>query len=232
MNSSVFLRIRRTSGWQEFEVTVAEPASLLDALEAACRLDPSLGFRHSCHHASCGQCGVRVNGRERLACLTPAGDGSGRRRTIRVEPLRNLPVSHDLIVDLQPVRAAVEAVGLPLLRRVESQPGHIRQPRPSEDARFEDCIQCGLCVSACPIMGANASYLGPAALAAAGRVVEEPRGLEVARVLEQVDCRQGLWRCHAALECSRVCPTGVDAGRLILSMRARLMRGRAQKAAG
>ena len=40
--------------------------------------------------------------------------------------------------------------------------------------RYEDCIECGLCVSACPVVVTAERYVGPAALAWAERVVEEP----------------------------------------------------------
>ena len=35
--------------------------------------------------------------------------------------------------------------------------------------RFEDCIECAACVSACPVSGSDASFKGPAALAALER---------------------------------------------------------------
>jgi ferredoxin len=91
--------------------------------------------------------------------------------------------------------------------------------------RFEDCIECGLCVSACPVSGTDPLYWGPAALGAAARLVDEPRGRDPAPVLRAVDDEHGLWRCHGVFECTQVCPTGVDPGRLILALRGRLLGG-------
>src|ERR671923_965821 len=57
--------------FDEFDVPVAESTTLLAGLRWIKRhLDPTLSVRHSCFHASCGTCGVRVNGREGLACVT------------------------------------------------------------------------------------------------------------------------------------------------------------------
>ena len=58
--------------------------TILDALVAIRReQDPTLTFRHSCFHASCGTCGMRVDGQEGLACVTPVPAGG----EVTVEPL-------------------------------------------------------------------------------------------------------------------------------------------------
>ena len=56
-------------------------------------------FRHACHHASCGTCAIRVNGRERLPCITTLGEVWDGRSTLTIEPLRNVPVVADLAID-------------------------------------------------------------------------------------------------------------------------------------
>jgi succinate dehydrogenase / fumarate reductase iron-sulfur subunit len=97
--------------------------------------------------------------------------------------------------------------------------------------RFEDCIECGLCLSACPV-AEDPRFLGPAALAAAERVLEEPRGADPRGVLGQVDDAHGAWRCHAAFECSAVCPAGVAPGEAIMRLRGRLLRDRLPRLIG
>ena len=57
--------------YDEFRVPAGPRTTVLDALLAVRRRqDPSLAVRHSCLHGSCGTCGMRVNGREVLACVT------------------------------------------------------------------------------------------------------------------------------------------------------------------
>src|SRR6516165_2468523 len=93
--------------------------SVLDAiLQVKGAEDGSIGIRCSCQQGICGSCGVRINGKPGLACIThleiaagrgggaasaepgtdPAGDG-----VIDVEPLGNMPVIRDLIVDMDAV---------------------------------------------------------------------------------------------------------------------------------
>ena len=104
-------------------------------------------------------------------------------------------------------------------------------PALEELGRFEDCVECGLCLSACPVAG-DPRFLGPAALAAAERVLEEPRHADPRAVLGLVDDAHGAWRCHAAFECSAVCPAGVDPGGAIMRLRGRLLRDRLPRLVG
>ena len=59
--------------FDEFDVPVGPRTTLIEALRwIQLHRDSSLSLRHSCLHASCGTCGVRVNGREELACVCSA----------------------------------------------------------------------------------------------------------------------------------------------------------------
>ncbi len=234
------LHIRRTTKWQDYQVEISPDAYVLDALEAASAQDESLLFRHACHHASCGSCGLRINGRERLPCITPLATFKDSNGGLRLEPLRNFPLIGDLLVDFQPFMEQLDLVDLPLVRTTKEREdkatdGHgieCIQPTPNRDFpdlptgynRLENCIECGLCMSACPVVGSDSRYSGPALLAAAGRIMAEPRGRSLFEILEQVDHEHGLWRCHGAFECTEVCPAGVDPAREIMSLRSYLLR--------
>jgi succinate dehydrogenase / fumarate reductase iron-sulfur subunit len=211
MDRQLTLQIQRTprgafvhSHWQEFKITVPEYAYVLDALEAAWRLDPSLMFRHSCHHASCGSCGIRIQGRERLSCITTAF-GVARRGVLRLEPLRNFPVLADLVVDMDLLARKLEGVKAHVVKDVQSA------------KQFENCIECGLCISACPVAATSQDYLGPAVLAAAGR------NMDSVAVRSQVEGSNGVWRCHSAFECTEVCPAGVEPASAIMNLRKELL---------
>ena len=91
MSQHVHLQIRRSDRWEDFRVEVREGASVLEALEAAWRSDHSLLFRHSCHHGSCGTCGMRINGTEALACLTPVAEASRGGKPVRLRAAPQLP---------------------------------------------------------------------------------------------------------------------------------------------
>jgi succinate dehydrogenase / fumarate reductase iron-sulfur subunit len=208
---------------ERFEVPADEAATVLDALRwIQLNRDATLAIRHSCLHASCGTCGVRINGREGLACVTPMPDGTGE---VTVEPMANLPVLNDLVTDMAPF---VDRFGSPhpLIRESEflsnaTPPGGIEAYE-----RFEDCIECGLCLSACPVAATDDTYVGPAALAYAQRLLEQARGADRQTILEWADRDNAAWRCHAAFECTDACPSDVRPAQRIMALRRELQGAR------
>src|SRR5687768_9904154 len=114
MAENYALKIRRydpESGepayWQEFNVELEPERSVLDGiLQVRGDQDGSLAIRCSCQAAICGSCGVKINGRSRLACNTligEAAEGAPAGGAIVVEPMGNMPVLKDLIVDMDAV---------------------------------------------------------------------------------------------------------------------------------
>ena len=212
---------------EEFDVPVGPRTTVLDALRwIQVHRDRTLALRHSCFHASCGTCGVRVNGREVLGCVTEVHDLG---REVVVEPIANLPVLTDLVVDMTEFMARFPEEH-PLVRESEWVDG--AEPPESIEAfeRYEDCIECGLCLSACPVVVTTDRYVGPAALSWAERVVAEPRGAEFADLLAWADDPDGVWRCHAIFECTEACPTGVNPAARIMSLRGTLLSGKLRAA--
>ena len=216
---------RGNPGWRfdAFEAPVGPRTTVLDALRwIQLHRDRTLALRHSCFHASCGTCGMQVNGREVLACVTPV-DSLGS--TVTVEPLANIPVLTDLVVDMQHVfERFPDEIGTV---RASEEPPEASPPAGIDSyERFEDCIECGLCLSACPVSATSDRYVGPAALAAAQRLLEEPRGVDPERVLDWADDPMGAWRCHAAFECTEACPSNVRPAERIMALRGTLAGGR------
>lgn len=204
-----------------FDVVVDEDTTLLIALQDIRRdQDPTLMLRHSCHHASCGTCAMIVNGQEMLSCVVKVLELNTP--TVVVEPLRNIPLISDLVVDMDDFYARMNPADRPYVRHSEFLPTAVPPDGFEQYTRYENCIECGACVSACPIMGTDEDYYGPAALAAAWRVVEEPRGKDPQRALQWVDNEKGCWRCHVAYECTEVCPSDVDPGGKIMALRGEL----------
>jgi succinate dehydrogenase / fumarate reductase iron-sulfur subunit len=207
--------------YDTFTVPCDEDTTVLIALQDIRRDDDSsLVLRHSCHHASCGTCGMKINGQEELSCVVRVLDLNTS--TVVVEPLDNLPLVSDLVVDMDPFFAHLNVPDRPYIRATEM----LTEAEVSEDiegyVRMENCLECGMCVSACPISGSDPDYRGPAAMAAAWRVVEEPRGADVEAALQWVDDPHGCWRCHVAFECSEVCPSDVDPAGKIMALRREL----------
>ena len=216
---------RGDPGWRfdGFEVPVDARTTVLEALRwIQLHRDRTLALRHSCLHASCGTCGMQVNGREVLACVT-AADTLGS--TITVEPLANIPVLTDLVVDMRQLYERFpDEIGT--VRTSDALPQASSPDGIQTYERFEDCIECGLCLSACPVSATSDAYVGPAALAAAQRLLEEPRGVDPERILDWAQDPNGAWQCHAAFECTEACPSNVRPAERIMALRSALGGGR------
>ncbi len=146
--------------FQTFSTEVDENTTVLVALTDIRReQDHTLSLRHSCHHASCGTCGMRINGREELACVVRVLDlGTS---TVVVEPIQNNPILTDLVVNMSPFYDRFNATLMPLIRECEFLPEAEVAEGIEDYTRYENCIECGLCVSACPVMGTRPRVPGP-----------------------------------------------------------------------
>lgn len=206
--------------YQDFTLKVNPEEYVLDAIERIWAFeDRSLVFAHACHHSTCGACGMRVDGVEKLSCITTIKDVAEGESTIKIEPLRNFPVISDLAVDMGVLFANMERVGHQPLVNKSREPSQIRtqteKTNNHDTIRLSDCIECGLCISACPVSTTHPDYLGPAALAGA-----QQHGVKGNNsLLELVDSAEGVWRCHSAYECTEVCPSYVEPGRKIMQLR-------------
>jgi succinate dehydrogenase / fumarate reductase iron-sulfur subunit len=174
---------------------------------------------------------MRVNGVEKLTCITPIREVTSNGGIVRVEPLRNFPVISDLVVDMSEMYLRLDEARFNQVATLENANlGYERDPATSEPyERLVDCIECGCCISACPISLTTPSYVGPAVLAAAQEsyVISGDHAL-----LDYVDTENGAWRCHSAYECTAVCPSNVDPAWRIMNLRARVVGNRIRKMFG
>lgn len=217
--------------YDTFTTTVGTKTTVLDALYKIQRGDDdTIAMRHSCLHASCGTCGMKVNGKEVLSCVTNVLELGTP--TVVVEPLDNAPLISDLVVDMTEFYEVYDEADRPYIRESEFLPDSAVAEGIETHTRMENCIECAICVSACPVEATSGKYLGPAAMAAGYRVVEEPRGQDVPSILDWVDQEHGCWRCHAVFECTEVCPSDVEPGEKIMGLRRELTKKKIRRLFG
>src|SRR5947199_5899698 len=81
--------------------------------------DHSLTFRRACHHSSCGACALRINGVEKLPCVTRVTEVWDGHSPLRLDPLRNFPIVSDLVVDVSGFFQRMSASHLSITRASE-----------------------------------------------------------------------------------------------------------------
>src|SRR5919199_3291019 len=238
MPETYTLRVRRfdpESGaaayWEDFDVDLEPERSVLDAiLRAKWDQDGSLAIRCSCQAAICGSCGVRINGKSALACNTKLGEAMERAEKygfeqIVVEPMGNMPVIKDLIVNMDAVHWKKVQRVVPWLLPEGDPPDreYIVDPESMIDiTQAMACIHCGACVSACLSMEVDPEFIGPAALAKAYRFVGDPRDAHTEdRLLHLAQDPHGIYDCTHCFACIEVCPKDVAPMSQIMRLRRR-----------
>ena len=212
--------------WEEFTIDLDGKRSVLDGiLQAKDREDGSIGIRCSCRAAICGSCGVRVNGRPMLACHTHLDKAaeSAPNGAIEVEPMGNMPVLKDLIVDMDAVHWKKVQRVVPWL--LPDGPPPEREYIVPAEAMIDvtqsmACIQCGVCVGACLSLEVDPEFIGPAALAKAYRFVGDPRdGQHEERLKDLAEDPHGIYDCTHCFACVEVCPKDVAPMNQIMRLR-------------
>src|SRR6516225_5559533 len=161
-------RGREQGRYQVYEVPLRENQTVLDVVTFVQRtLDPTLAYRFACRVGMCGSCAMTVNGRPRWTCRTHVANVI-RHGRLKIGPLENLPVIKDLATDMRPFfEKWQQAKGAFVPSRTRHDA--IAQIRPGTPERMAadaaiECINCGICYSACDTVRWNGDYLGPAAL--------------------------------------------------------------------
>lgn len=199
---------------QTFTIEWTPDMSILDALQLIKDdFAPELAYRWSCRMEVCGSCGMVVNGVPKLACSTFVRDYAAIGK-ITIGALDQMPIEKDLIVDIDPTIDKIASVKPyivnPTQRKLEDGE-HLQTPK--ELAKFKQytmCINCLLCYQACPQVGINAEFLGPAATALAHRYNLDNRDQGQKERLARMNDENGIWPCTFVGYCSEVCPKHVD----------------------
>ncbi|HET9715084.1 MAG TPA: 2Fe-2S iron-sulfur cluster-binding protein [Pseudolabrys sp.] len=217
------VRIRRHDDlgtrYQQFEVPYQKRMRVLDALNwIADHEAGDLAYRWICGSRMCGTCAVRMNGREVLSCweaVEPA---------MTIEPLRNLPVIRDLVVDRSPFEQKVAALEPWIERAVPYAgfPEKLTHRQMKDASKALDCIGCMCCYSACPVIGLGGltDFAGPAPLVQLGQTALDPRNSKekLARSLALTS----IFSCISCYKCEEACPAAIPiVSRVIEPLKAR-----------
>jgi succinate dehydrogenase / fumarate reductase iron-sulfur subunit len=232
--------------WDEHSVELDGSQSVLDAiLKIRDDVDGSVGIRCSCQQAICGSCGVRMNGKPGLACNTHLEEAAARAHgidrnpdedidggggggtvpagVIEVEPMGNMPVIKDLIVDMDAVHWKKIQRVTPYLINKEPVPEReyiVPHENMVDVTQTMACIQCGACVSDCLSMEIDPLFIGPAALSKAYRFVGDPRDAEHPERLKDLsEDEHGIYDCTHCFNCIDACPKDVAPMSQIMRLR-------------
>lgn len=197
---------------------------LLDVLMRLKNVDDSLSFRRSCREGVCGSDAMNINGRNGLACMTAL---SALKEPVVLRPLPGFPVIRDLVVDMTQFFAHYHAIK-PYLINDEVPPERERLQTPEQRDRLDglyECILCACCSAFCPSYWWNPDkFIGPAGLLQAYRFVADSRDQDTDARLDFLEGPFRLYRCRSIMNCTEVCPKGLEPSRAIEKLRGRMLR--------
>ncbi len=204
--------IKREYDFIEYDVDMQD-ATLLELLNTIkTEQDNTLAYSSGCRSSVCGSCGVRVNDKEVLACSYKVQDGD------RVEPLKNMLVLRDLVVDMEGA-FETNTRAKTWLQSYNSE-AKLNHEDEKINALQSDCILCASCYSACPVYAVNPEFLGPFALTGVWKYVSDKREAESKEKIDTIQTN-GVWDCTLCNECTVVCPQGISSKTDIEKLRAK-----------
>ena len=194
---------------------------VLDALiKIKTEIDSSLSFRRSCREGICGSCSHNVNGVNTLACTQSIKEIKG---DIRIYPLPHMNVIKDLITDLSVFYDQYASVEPWLKTNTAPSEGKEQYQTKEEQEKIDKpsaCILCACCSTSCPSYWWNSDkYLGPAALLASYRWLQDSRDKAKDERLQLLNDSSKLYRCHTIMNCTLACPKGLNPGQAIAEIK-------------
>jgi succinate dehydrogenase / fumarate reductase iron-sulfur subunit len=228
--------------YERFKVPLIKGMTVLDALfYIQDHYDSTLAFRYACRGAVCGSCGITIDKVPSLACKTQVSSVKTAKEPINlpefkfgglnkwdpeteilIEPLPNMKVLKDLIVDMNLFWKFYEEVRPYFVKEWNNKaPESLQSPGQTKlIERLVYCILCGLCW-ACPVNKKDPDYLGPAQLAKSDRFIRDSRISTQAQdsIISRVSKNDAVPACEKFFVCNRVCPKNVMPGTAIKDLR-------------
>jgi succinate dehydrogenase / fumarate reductase, iron-sulfur subunit len=237
----VLRQASRTSlpSYQTYEVAIAPDSNtVLDVLhKIQWEQDGTLVFRRNCRNVICGSCGMRINGKSGLACQKLIGEVMEFSKTnqLTIEPMGNLPIVKDLVVDMSKFwqnLARVDPYVATDARKI-SEKEFLQTPDQRQKLQASaNCILCGSCYSECQAVSVNPEFVGPHALAKAYRVLADNRDSQTPERTEKYNDLDFAWGCTRCFNCNEVCPVEVAPLDRISQVKQEILQISAQKEIG
>lgn len=208
----------KTVNYQHFEVEADDDATVLWALEELNTRDTLLTiegekaekirWESNCRQKMCGACAMLINHKPMLACKAFLKDFGDK---ITLEPLSKFPLIQDLVVDKSILHTNMMKMNL-WLRDDKNNPQaakYLTEKVGKNLYQSASCIQCGLCLEACPNYTGMDDFFGAVMMNADYKIVSQE--IEKNEKEKQIKSATKHFSngCSNSFACQQVCPVGI-----------------------
>jgi succinate dehydrogenase / fumarate reductase iron-sulfur subunit len=198
--------------FEEYTSSVDEGMVVLDVIHRIQNEQANdLAVRWNCKAGKCGSCGIEINGKPRLACMTrmnelPPGE------TITLQPMKAFPLMKDLVTDVK-WNFEQKLKIRPLKPRPREADGNHRMMTADVERvqEFRKCIECFLCQNTCHIIrdqDRKDAFIGPRFMIHAAQLEMHP--LDTDDRIPDLKDDYGSGMCNITRCCVEVCPEHIN----------------------
>jgi succinate dehydrogenase / fumarate reductase iron-sulfur subunit len=196
----------------EYKVDVDEGMVVLDVLHRIqTHQAGDMAIRWNCKAGKCGSCGMEINGKPKLSCMTRMNI-YGADEVIEVQPVKTFPLIKDLVSDMSWNYKQNKRIA-PFSPRARDADGNHRMLQQDVDRvqEFRKCIECFLCQDVCHVLrdqGQMDGFIGPRYMIRVASLDMHP--LDTADRIPAIRDEYGSGFCNITRCCTEVCPENIN----------------------
>ena len=148
-----------------YKCEVTEGMVVLDAIhKIQSNQANDLACRWNCKAGKCGSCGVEINGKPKLACMTRMNEFE-EEQTVVITPLKSFPVIKDIVSDVSwNYKQNEKIIPFSPSKKDKEKDFVMMQKDIDRVQHFRKCIECYLCQNVCHVIRDNdtkENFVGP-----------------------------------------------------------------------
>jgi len=197
-----------------YQIEVDQGMVVLDAIHGIqAEHANDLAVRWNCKAGKCGSCGVEINGKPKLACMTRMNEYDTD-ETISVRPVRTFPTMKDLVSDVSwnyEQNKRITPFKPDPLQKDEKENYRMFQEDVDRIQEFRKCIECYLCQNVCHVLrdhDRKDNFVGPRFMIRLAGLDMHPLDTEDRIPEIKEDFGSGI--CNITRCCTDICPEHIQ----------------------
>ena len=195
-----------------YKCEVTEGMVVLDAIhKIQSNQANDLACRWNCKAGKCGSCGVEINGKPKLACMTRMNEFE-EEQTVVITPLKAFPVIKDIVSDVSwNYKQNEKIIPFSPSEKDKEKDFVMMQKDIDRVQHFRKCIECYLCQNVCHVIRDNdtkENFVGPRFMARLASLEMHP--YDRADRIPDIKNDHGSGMCNITKCCTEVCPEEIQ----------------------